>query len=193
MQVASPLHHRVRSARPFLSADTEAMDFSLLFPHSSVRSSVISPDRRWVLSAVSDRVVLRAADTLEVQRSWRGSPDAQPDKERTALRTLANSATARHPAAGTGASKALTDDRISCLAFSPRSSHALALLRRPEPTVLVFAMHADEPVARLVVGAEGVATDDSSVRWSAGGDAILVWSDWGVSRPPPRLSTRTQH
>lgn len=165
-----------------LPVQSFAMDFTPLYLHSAPSSSLVSPNGAFVLSALEDRLVIRSSKTLEVIRSWKCG-DKAIKANKSSARVLADSSNRASVAPPNPApSERAVDSYLSCLSFSPLSSHVAALVRRPHPVAYVFALDAEEPVARLAVGAEGVAAGDRAVRWTPAGDALMIWSDWNVRR-----------
>ncbi|KAH9823126.1 WD40-repeat-containing domain protein [Melampsora americana] len=183
------------------------MDFTPLYPHSSSSSSTVSPNGKYILTSVGDRLVVRSTTSMEVIRSWRcqhsfesTQKDNQPKKPtigsqtskhsgHPSIRSSSNPLTTK-PRTGITSFRAstmnvVTDERkttrLTCVSFSPNSEHVFALSRHPETSIIfVHSMNSNELTACIEVGAEGVASGERALKWGPGSDCIMVWSDWGL-------------
>ncbi|EGG12357.1 uncharacterized protein MELLADRAFT_89113 [Melampsora larici-populina 98AG31] len=185
------------------------MDFTPLYPHSSSSSSTVSPDGKYILTSVGDRLVVRSTTSMEVIRSWRcqhssseparnehppkkpitSSQPFKPPTSQSSIRSSSNPITTKSragiPSFRASTINPITDERkttrLTCVSFSPNSEHVLALSRHPETSVIyVHSMKSNELTACIEVGAEGVASGERAVKWGPSSDCIMVWSDWGL-------------
>lgn len=185
------------------------MDFTPLYPHSSSSSSTISPDGRYALTSIGDRLVLRLTESMEVVRSWRchqsselttsksgekkaSKPSVTPQLGKKPLHStravsgsLGPKSRGAIPSFRASTVSAATEERrlsrLHCISFSRNSQHVVSLSRQPSTSVVyVHSVDSNECVAQIEVGAEGVAGGERAVRWGPGSDCLMVWSDWGV-------------
>jgi WD40 repeat protein len=137
------------------------MDFTPLFRHSHPSASVFSPDSLYVLTAHRDRLVVRSAESLAVERSWRCQQQQQPTTGRGAV----------------ASSKTGNDTRyFSALGFSPNSK-LVAAAASHLATVWIFSLDSDAELGRISIGSEGLAAN--GIKWLTE-STIGAWSEWGL-------------
>jgi WD40 repeat protein len=128
------------------------MDFTEIF---KARAAVFSPDSRYVLTSVDDRIIVRLANTFQVSQAWQIHPQ---------------------PADGvivdTAISRSSTSENAQC-AWSCDSRYILAALGG---LVQVFDLVDKDWMASIQTGAEGLA----KALWAPDGRCILCFSEWGV-------------
>lgn len=148
------------------------MDFTEIYRQSGGLVA-FSPGAHFILTAVSDRLVVRRADTFHVSRSWQ-------------VPSLPSPSAAAIPVASSRPVKpALDADNITVItqiAWSPDSEYVFAACAKLG-LVHVFRMREEEWSAHIETGAEGLLRAE----WAPDGRHILCFSEWGVSHNIPPL------
>ena len=145
------------------------MDFTEIF---RARTAVFSPDSRYVLTAMDNRIVVRLAETFQISQAWQIQP---------------------HPAdgvtAGTANARSSTSESVQC-AWSCDSRYILAA---KSSLVHIFDLIDKDWKASIQTGAEGLV----KALWAPDGRCILCFSEWGVgdclSLPRPALDFHEWH
>lgn len=123
------------------------MDFTEIF---RARTAVFSPDGRYILTAVDNRIIVRLAETFQISQAWQIQPHAT------------DSAGTRSP----------TSESAQC-AWSCDSRYILVAKCG---LVQVFDLADKGWEASIQTGAEGLA----KAVWAPDGRCILCFSEWGV-------------
>jgi len=147
------------------------MDFTEIY-RQSCGLVAFSPGAHFILTAVSDRLVVRRADTFHVSRSWQVPSLPSPS---TAPIAVASSRPVR-PALD---ADNITQNVITHIAWSPDSEYVFAACAK-FGLVFVFRMRDEEWSARIETGTEGLLRAE----WAPDGRHVLCFSEWGVSHPP---------
>ncbi|EIM92727.1 YVTN repeat-like/Quino protein amine dehydrogenase [Stereum hirsutum FP-91666 SS1] len=132
------------------------MDFTEIFKQSSGLVS-FSPGAHFLLTAATDRVIIRRADTFQISRSWAIDP--------------APSATASLPSS----SGTFQTPTITHLAWSSDSEFVLAACAKAG-VVHVFRMSDDRWYTKVEAGVEGL----TRAEWAPDGRHIVCFSDWAL-------------
>lgn len=132
------------------------MDFTEIFKQSSGLVS-FSPGAHFLLTAATDRVIIRRADTFQISRSWAIDP--------------APSATASLPSS----SGTFQTPTITHLAWSSDSEFVLAACAKAG-VVHVFRMSDERWYTKVEAGVEGL----TRAEWAPDGRHIVCFSDWAV-------------
>ena len=138
------------------------MDFTEIF---RARTAVFSPDGRYILTAVDNRIIVRLAETFQISQAWQIQPHATDS-----------------PAAGTASTRSPTSESAQC-AWSCDSRYILVAKCG---LVQVFDSVDKGWEASIHTGAEGLA----KAVWAPDGRCILCFSEWGVGHIPS-LSLRS--
>jgi hypothetical protein len=144
------------------------MDFTEIYRQSGSLVA-FSPGAHFILTAVSDRLVVRRADTFHVSRSWQVPSLPSPS---AAAITVASSRPAR-PALD---ADNITQNVITHIDWSPDSEYVFAACAK-FGLVFVFRMRDEEWSARIETGTEGLLRAE----WAPDGRHVLCFSEWGVS------------
>lgn len=115
------------------------MDFTEIYPQSGSLVA-FSPGAHFILTAVTDRLVVRQADTFQITRSW--AIDAAPSPTQSILTSSKSK------------SGAVSDVSITHAAWSCDSEYLLAANTK-KGVVHVFKLRDEEWRARIDSGAEG--------------------------------------
>lgn len=144
------------------------MDFTEIYRQSGSLVA-FSPGAHFILTAVSDRLVVRRADTFHVSRSWQVPSLPSPS---AAAIPVASSRPVR-PAVD---ADDITQNVITHIAWSPDSEYVFAACAK-SGLVFVFRMRDEEWSARIETGTEGLLRAE----WAPDGRHVLCFSEWGVS------------
>jgi hypothetical protein len=139
------------------------MDFTEIYRQSSTLVS-FSPGAHFILTALSDRLVIRRSDTFHVSRSWQVPSLPSPS---AAAVTLTSSRPSNNVPQST---------TISQIGWSPDSEYVFAACAK-SGFVSAFRMRDEEWTARIDTGAEGLLRAE----WAPDGRHVLCFSEWGVS------------
>ena len=152
------------------------MDFTEIY-RQSAGLVAFSPGAHFILTAVSDRLVVRRADTFHVSRSWNVPSLLSPS---TAAIAVASS----RPVRAALEADCITQNVITHIAWSSDSEYVFAACAK-FGLVFVFRMRDEEWSARIETGTEGLLRAE----WAPDGRHVLCFSEWGVShvshRPIP--------
>jgi hypothetical protein len=144
------------------------MDFTEIY-RQSAGLVAFSPGAHFILTAVSDRLVVRRADTFHVSRSWQ--VPSMPSPSAAAI-SVASSRPVRPALDADG----ITQNVITHIAWSPDSEYVFAACIKLG-LVFVFRMRDEEWSARIETGTEGLLRAE----WAPDGRHVLCFSEWGVS------------
>lgn len=138
------------------------MDFTEIYKQTGGLVS-FSPGAHFILTAVSDRVIVRRADTFHIARSW--LVDALPS-------ATANASTRRQlPEHADLPATAITHIGWSC-----DSEYVLAACAKAG-IVHVFRMRDEDWRTKIEAGAEGLV----KAEWAPDGRHVVCFSEWAVS------------
>jgi hypothetical protein len=154
------------------------MDFTEIYRQSGSLVA-FSPGAHFILTAVSDRLVVRRADTFHVSRSWQ--VPSLPSPSAAAIAAVAPPRPVR-PALDADNT---THNVITHIAWSPDSEYVFAACAK-FGLVFVFRMRDEEWSARIETGTEGLLRAE----WAPDGRHVLCFSEWGVSHNIPRPVSR---
>ncbi|PSR83107.1 hypothetical protein PHLCEN_2v5911 [Hermanssonia centrifuga] len=145
------------------------MDFTEIYKQTAGLVS-FSPGAHFILTAVQDRLVIRRADSFQINRTWQvaSTPDTQLGKGDTRANAPSK------PTANTS-STAPSTSWITHAAWSCDSEFVLAACAK-SGTVNVFKLRDEAWNARVEAGAEGLA----KAEWAPDGRSILCFSEWGL-------------
>lgn len=144
------------------------MDFTEIFKQSSGLVS-FSPGAHYLLTAATDRVIIRRADTFQITRSWPIHPSPSPTTAIVSSNTPSSSS----------AKQRQIDNSLSTithLAWSSDSEYVLAACAKAG-VIHVFRMRDEEWRARIDAGAEGLV----KAEWAPDARHIVCFSEWAVS------------
>lgn len=144
------------------------MDFTEIYRQSGGLVA-FSPGAHFILTAVSDRLVVRRADTFHVSRSWQVPSLPSPSAAAIAV------APSRPVRPALDADN-ITQNVITHIAWSPDSEYVFAACVKLG-LVFVFRMRDEEWSARIETGTEGLLRAE----WAPDGRHVLCFSEWGVS------------
>jgi hypothetical protein len=153
------------------------MDFTEIYRQSGGLVA-FSPGAHFILTAVSDRLVVRRADTFHVSRSWQVPSLPSPSAAAIAA------ASSRHIRPAPDADN-ITQNVITHIAWSPDSEYVFAACAK-FGLVFVFRMRDEEWSARIETGTEGLLRAE----WAPDGRHVLCFSEWGVSTSTVLFSFR---
>lgn len=143
------------------------MDFTEIYRQSGGLVA-FSPGAHFILTAVSDRLVVRRADTFHVSRSWQVPSLPSPSAAAIAA------ASSRHIRPAPDADN-ITQNVITHIAWSPDSEYVFAACAK-FGLVFVFRMRDEEWSARIETGTEGLLRAE----WAPDGRHVLCFSEWGL-------------
>lgn len=132
------------------------MDFTEIFKQSSGLVS-FSPGAHFLLTAATDRVIIRRADTFQISRSWA----IDPTPSVTSLPSSSGS---------------YQTPTITHLEWSSDSEFVLAACAKAG-VVHVFRMSDERWHAKIEAGVEGLV----KAEWAPDGRHIICFSEWAVS------------
>jgi len=144
-----------------------SMDFTEIYRQSGGLVA-FSPGAHFILTAVSDRLVVRRADTFHVSRSWQVPSSPSPS-------VAAITAASRPLRPGPNADNT-TQTVITHIGWSPDSEYVFAACAK-FGCVYIFRMRDEEWTAHIETGAEGLIRAE----WAPDGRHVLCFSEWGVS------------
>lgn len=142
------------------------MDFTEIYKQTAGLVA-FSPGAHFILTAVQDRIVVRRADSFQIQRTWQIGESL----EAPVVRLGASQTQPRVPSRAELASAWVTHADWSC-----DSEYIMAACTKVG-VVEVFKLRDEAWNARIDCGAEGLARAE----WTPDGRSILCFSDWGVS------------
>lgn len=145
------------------------MDFTEIYRQSGSLVA-FSPGAHFILTAVTDRLVVRRADTFHVSRSWQ--VPSLPSPSAAAIAAVAPPRPVR-PALD---ADNITHNVITHISWSPDSEYVFAACAK-FGLVFVFRMRDEEWSARIETGTEGLLRAE----WAPDGRHVLCFSEWGVS------------
>lgn len=156
------------------------MDFTEIYRQTSGLVT-FSPGAHFILTAVQDRLVIRRADSFQVERTWQVLPPADTPSQSGKFEQRYNNTSAQSSAG---------QCRITHAGWSCDSEYVLAACSK-QGFVNVFKLRDDAWSARIDAGLEGLV----KAEWAPDGRSILCFSDMGVSFSFRMLSidSRTQH
>lgn len=149
------------------------MDITELYRHSSGLVS-FSNGAQWILNAAEGRVIIRRADTFQIERVW--LVDASPSATHAFFAGSNGSKLHSPPSGQTASAQSHADAAITHIGWSPDSEHVLAACAR-RGVVNVYKIRDEDWRGRIETGVEGLAR----VEWAPDGRHILCFSEWGVS------------
>jgi hypothetical protein len=151
------------------------MDFTEIYRQSGGLVA-FSPGAHFILTAVSDRLVVRRADTFQVSRSWQ--VPSLPSPSTAAMIPVTSS---RPPVKPLLDADGITQIVITQISWSPDSEYVFAACAKLG-LVYVFRMRDEEWSAHIETGTEGLLRAE----WAPDGRHVLCFSEWGVSHSIPR-------
>lgn len=157
------------------------MDFTEIFKQSSGLVS-FSPGAHFLLTAATDRVIVRRADTFQISRSW--AIDPSPSETTTAQSLPSSSISHHNNHTNTRASQSQkavesgvqAQPTITHLEWSSDSEFVLAACAKAG-VVHVYRMSDERWYTKIEAGAEGLV----KAEWSPDGRHIVCFSEWAVS------------
>lgn len=144
---------------PITQICTCIMDFTEIYKQSSSLVA-FSAGAHFILTAVQDRLIVRRADTFQINRTWQVDPTPSPTLTVLSKRKTSN------PQA---------DGWITHIGWSLDSEYLLGACARVG-VVHVYKLRDEEWTARIDAGAEGLV----NAEWATDGRSILCFSEWGV-------------
>lgn len=155
------------------------MDFTELYQQSNALVA-FSSGAHWVANVVSDRLVVRRADTFQITRSWR--VDLTPSATTSSFANASTTSSNKQSTSVTQLSTGPADSLLSHLSWSADSEFILVASAR-HGVVTVYKMRDEDWLARIEAGVEGLA----KAEWSPDGRHVLCFSEWGVCRNSLRM------
>lgn len=138
--------------------NTFIMDFTELYKHNAALVA-FSPGAQFILTAIQDRLVVRRADSFQINRTWQFTLPADSYAQQTDAKSSSQPAWITH--AG----------------WSCDSEYVFAASTK-RGLVNVYKLRDESWNATIEAGAEGLA----KVEWAPDGRSILCFSEWGVRR-----------
>ncbi|KAI0001905.1 YVTN repeat-like/Quino protein amine dehydrogenase [Russula vinacea] len=145
------------------------MDFTEIYRQSGGLVA-FSAGAHFILTAVSDRLVVRRADTFQVSRSWQ--VPSLPSPSTAAMIPVTSS---RPPVKPPLDADGITQIVITQISWSPDSEYVFAACAKLG-LVYVFRMRDEEWSAHIETGTEGLLRAE----WAPDGRHVLCFSEWGL-------------